>query len=197
MSFNCSIFLEDIDINCSKSTAGGIKKVVIGLQKDLTITLDTSDETIVSSATLLNPVTFEHNNKDGTTSFSETKQTNNGHGVTNTSIVVRIPSVDRRMNKIDYMSRRSDLVAILYHNNGTATISGWMDGLSMNYSATSGASRSELSLIDVELVTESWIASFAIDDSSIINIGQVVPAAAVNRWSPNSITWSNNNINWS
>ena len=25
MSFNCSIFLEDIDINCNKSNAGGIK----------------------------------------------------------------------------------------------------------------------------------------------------------------------------
>ena len=169
----------------------------MGLQKDLSITLDTSDETIVTSATLLNPVTFEHNNKDGVTSFGEAKQTNNGLGVTSTSIIVRIPSVDKRMNKIDYMSRRSDLVCILYHNNGTATISGWMDGLTMNYTASSGTSRAELSFIDVELVTDSWIASFAIDDSSVINIGQVVPVAAVNRWSPNSITWSNNNINWS
>lgn len=197
MGFNCSIFLEDIDINCNKSTAGGIKKVVIGLQKDLSITLDSSDETIVSSATLLNPVTFEHNNKDGVTSFSESKTNNNGLGVTSTTIIVRIPSVDRRMNKIDYMSRRSDLVCIMYHNNGTATISGWMDGLTMNYNAASGTSRGELSFIDVELVTDSWIASFAIDDSNIINIGQVVPVAAVNRWSPNSITWSNNNVNWS
>ena len=170
MSFNCSIFLEDIDINCSKSTAGGIKKVVLGLQKDLNIALDPLNETIVTQAQLLNAVVFEHNNKDGTTSFNEAKHTTNGHGVTNTSLVVRIPSIDRRMNKIDYMSRRSDLVAILYHNNGTATISGWMDGLSMNYSATSGASRSELSLIDVELVTESWIASFAINNSNVIDL---------------------------
>ena len=197
MSFNCSIFLEDIDINCSKSNAGGIEKVVIGLQKDLTITLDSLDETLVTDLQLLDHVVFKHNPKDSATVFNESKTNNNGLGLITTNIVIRIPSIDRRMNKIDLMSRRSDLVAILYHNNGTATISGWMDGLSMNYSATSGASRSELSLVDVELVTESWIASFAIDDSSIINIGQVVPVAAVNRWSPNSITWSNNNINWS
>jgi len=171
MGFNCSIFLEDIDINCNKSNAGGINKVVIGLQKDLSITLDSSDETIVSSATLLNPVTFEHNNKDGVTSFSESKKNNNGLGVTSTTIIVRIPSVDRRMNKIDYMSRRSDLVCIMYHNNGTATISGWMDGLTMNYNAASGTSRGELSFIDVELVTDSWIASFAIDDSNIMRYG--------------------------
>jgi hypothetical protein len=72
-----------------------------------------------------------------------------------------------------------------------------MDGLTMQYTATSGASRNDLSFVDVTLSTDSWIASFAINDSSIINIGQVVPPAAVNRWSPNSITWSNNNINWS
>jgi hypothetical protein len=197
MSFNCSIFLEDIDINCNKSNAGGIKKVVLGLQKDLSLTLDPNNETIVTVAELQNSVSFEHNVRDGSTVFNETKNTNNGLGVINTSIIVRIPRVDVRMNKIDYMSRRSDIVAILYHNNGTATISGWMDGLTMNYSATSGTSKAELSFIDVELVTESWIASFAIDNSSIINIGQVVPAAVVNRWSPNSIAWSNNNINWS
>ncbi len=170
MSFNCSIFLEDIDINCSKSTAGGIKMVAIGLQKDLNISLDAIDETLVNQAQLVDHVLFKHNPKDGATVFNETKATNNGLGVINTEITVRIPSVDRRMNKIDYMSRRSDLVCILYHNNGTATISGWMDGLVMNYSATSGVSRGELSYVDVTLTTDSWIASLAVDNPNVIDL---------------------------
>ncbi len=77
MSFNCSIFLEDIDINCNKNV-GGIKKVVLGLQKDLNIALDPSDETIVTQAQLLNAVVFEHNNKDGATIFTESKTVTNG-----------------------------------------------------------------------------------------------------------------------
>ena len=170
MSFNCAIFLEDIDINCNKSNAGGIKRVVIGLQKDLSITLDPADETIVSQAELLNSVSFEHNPKDSATVFNESKVNTNGLGVINTNILVRIPSIDTRMNKIDYMSRRSDLVAIMYHNNGTATISGWMDGLTMNYNATSGTSIGELSLVDVELVTDSWIASLAVNDPTVITL---------------------------
>ena len=170
MSFNCAIFLEDIDINCNKSNAGGIQRVVIGLQKDLSITLDPADETIVSQAELLNSVSFEHNPKDSATVFNESKSNTNGLGVINTNILVRIPSIDTRMNKIDYMSRRSDLVAIMYHNNGTATISGWMDGLTMNYNATSGTSIGELSLVDVELVTDSWIASLAVNDPTVITL---------------------------
>lgn len=170
MSFNCAIFLEDIDINCNKSNAGGIKRVVLGLQKDLSITLDPADETIVSQAELLNSVSFEHNPKDSATVFNESKVNTNGLGVINTNILVRIPSIDTRMNKIDYMSRRSDLVAIMYHNNGTATISGWMDGLTMNYNATSGTSIGELSLVDVELVTDSWIASLAVNDPTVITL---------------------------
>lgn len=170
MSFNCAIFLEDIDINCNKSNAGGIKRVVMGLQKDLSITLDPADETIVSQAELLNSVSFEHNPKDSATVFNESKVNTNGLGVINTNILVRIPSIDTRMNKIDYMSRRSDLVAIMYHNNGTATISGWMDGLTMNYNATSGTSIGELSLVDIELVTDSWIASLAVNDPTVITL---------------------------
>lgn len=170
MPFNCSIFLEDIDINCSKSTAGGIKMVALGLQKDLNIALDPLDETLVTQAELVNHVLFNHNPKDNATVFNESKATNNGLGVINTEITVRIPSIDRRMNKIDYMSRRSDLVCILFHNNGTATISGWMDGLVMNYSATSGAARGELSYIDITLNTDSWIASLAVDNSNVIDL---------------------------
>jgi len=161
MSFNCSIFLEDIDINCNRPARGGIKKVVLGLQKDLSMTLDPSDETAITALTMNNSVVFEHNKRDGVTAFNESKANNSGLGVITTNILVRIPSVDNRMNKIDYMSRRSDIVCILYHNNGSVTVSGWMDGLTMNYNASSGASKNELSFIDVELVTESWIASLA------------------------------------
>jgi hypothetical protein len=167
MSFNCSIFLEDIDLNCNKNV-GGIKKVVLGLQKDLSLALDPSDETIVTKAQLLDAVVFEHNNKDSATIFTESKSVSNGLGVINTEITVRLPLLDVKMNKVDYMSRRNDIVCIMYHNNGTATISGWMDGLTMQYSATSGASTRDLSYVDVTLSTDSWIASFAVNNSNVI-----------------------------
>jgi hypothetical protein len=169
MSFNCSIFLEDIDLNCNKN-AGGINKVVLGLQKDLNLALDPADETIVTQAQLVDPVVFEHNKKDGTTIFNESKSVNNGLGVINTEIIIRLPLLDVKMNKVDYMSRRNDIVCIMYHNNGTATISGWMDGLTMQYKATSGASRSELSYVDVTLSTDSWIASFAVNNPNVIDL---------------------------
>ena len=170
MAFNCSIFLEDIDINCRKSDAGGIKKVVLGLQRDLTVDIDPSDETLVVRAELNNHVVFEHNKRDTTTVFNESKNTSNGLGIVTTDITIRIPSIDRRMNKIDYMSRRSDIVCIMYHNNGTATISGWMDGLTMNYSATSNVNPLEQSYTDVTLTTDSWIASLAVDEPTIIDL---------------------------
>jgi hypothetical protein len=170
MAFNCSIFLEDIDINCRKNDHGGIERVVLGLQRDLTIDLNPSDETLVDHAELQNHVVFEHNKKDTTTVFTESKNTSNGLGVVTTDITIRIPSIDRRMNKIDYMSRRHDIVCIMYHNNGTATISGWMDGLVMNYSATSNTAPGEKSYTDVTLTTDSWIASLAVDDPGVIDL---------------------------
>ncbi len=170
MPFNCSIFLEDIDINCRKGDAGGISKVVLGVQSDLSIALDPVDETLVTQAELVDHVVFEHNKKDTTTVFTESKTTSNGVGVVTTGITIRIPSVDRRMNKIDYMSRRTDIVCILFHNNGTATISGWMDGLTMDFSATSNVSPFEKSYIDVTLSTDSWISSLAIDDPQLIDL---------------------------
>lgn len=170
MSFNCSIFLEDIDINCNAKNAGGINRVVLGLQRDLTIDLDPVDETLVTHLNLENSVVFAHNGKDGVTVFNESKNTSNGLGIINTDITVRLPIVDRKMNKVDYMSRREDIVCLLYHNNGSVTVSGWMDGLTMNYSASSGTRKGELSYVDVSLNTESWIASLAIEDQSIINL---------------------------
>jgi len=170
MSFNCSIFLEDIDINCTAKNAGGIKKVVLGLQRDITLDIDAVDETLVNGMQFADTVVFSHNNKDGTTSFSETKSTSNGLGLVRTEIIVRLPLLDRKMNKIDYMSRRSDIACLLYHNNGNVTLSGWMDGLTMDYSAASGAKTGELSYVDVTLTTESWIASLVIEDELIIEL---------------------------
>lgn len=170
MSFNCSIFLEDIDINCNAKNAGGIQRVVLGLQRDLTIDLDPVDETLVVHMILENSVVFGHNGKDGVTSFNEAKNTANGLGVITTDITVRLPVIDRKMNKIDYMSRREDIVCLLYHNNGSVTVSGWMDGLTMNYSASSGTRKGELSYVDVTLTAESWIASLAIEDAGIIDL---------------------------
>ena len=170
MSFNCSIFLEDIDINCNAATTGGIKKVVLGLQRDLTIDLDSTDETLVTNLVLENSVSFEHNPKDNTTIFNEAKTTTNGLGVINTNILLRLPVLNRKMNKVDYMSRRSDIVCLAYHNNGSVTVSGWMDGLVMNYSASSGSSKDQLSYVDVELSTDSWIASLVIEDVGVIDL---------------------------
>jgi hypothetical protein len=169
MAFNCSTLLSDIDINCSKITAGGIKKAILTLQNNITITFDGSDETIVDSVDFVDYsankiVDFVHNVKDGTTSFSESKNTTNGLGVITTNITIQTPAVDNKINKIDNMSRREDIVCILLHNNDTVTISGWMDGLTMNYDAASGTGISDKSYVNVTLTTESGIASLGVDD---------------------------------
>ena len=166
MAFNCSILLSDIDINCNKKVTGGIKKAILMLQSDITITFDPLDETIVSSVATANTVAFEHNVKDGTTTFTENKNTSNGLGVVSTNITVQSPAVDNNVNKIDYMSRREDIVAVLLHNNDSVTISGWMDGLTMNYEANSGTGVSDKSFVNITLNTESGIASLVLDDKT-------------------------------
>ena len=166
MAFNCSILLSDIDINCNKRVTGGIEKVILLLQNDLTVTFNPNDETEVTQVDTNNTVVFEHSVKDGVTSFDENKNISSGLGVVSTSIVVQIPSVDNKINEIDYMSRRQDIVAILVHNNGSVTISGWMDGLTMNYEASSGTSISDKSVVNVTLNTESGIASLVLDDKT-------------------------------
>ena len=166
MAFNCSILLSDIDIQCNKRVTGGIKKAILLLQKDITITFDPTDETVVTAVDTQNEVVFEHNKKDGTTTFTENKSTSNGLGVVTTDITIQAPAVDNKVNQIDYMSRREDLVAILLHNNDTVTISGWMDGLTMNYEANSGASVGDKSYVNVTLNTESGIASLVLDDKT-------------------------------
>lgn len=169
MAFNCSIILSDIDINCNKRVTGGIKKAILALQSDVTITFDPSDETQVTNVDLLEADTavFEHNTKDGTTSFSENKNTTNGLGLVATNIVIQSPVVDNKVNKIDYMSRREDIVCILLHNNDSVSISGWMDGLTMNYEASSGTGVSDKSFVNINLSTESGIASLLLDSKSV------------------------------
>jgi hypothetical protein len=166
LAFNCSILLSDIDIQCNKRVTGGIKKAILLLQKDITITFDPTDETVVTTVDTQNEVVFEHNKKDGTTTFTENKNTSNGLGVVTTDITIQAPAVDNKVNQIDLMSRREDLVAILLHNNDTVTISGWMDGLTMNYEANSGASVGDKSYVNVTLNTESGIASLVLDDKT-------------------------------
>lgn len=166
MAFNCSILLSDIDINCSKRVTGGIEKVILLLQKDLTITFDPTDVTLVTSVGTANTVSFEHNIKDGVSSFDENKNISNGLGVVTTNIIVQVPAIDNKINQIDYMSRREDIVAIIVHNNDTVSISGWMDGLTMNYEANSGTSVSDKSYINITLNTVSGIASLVLDDKT-------------------------------
>lgn len=166
MAFNCSILLSDIDINCNKRITGGIEKVILLLQKDITITFDPLDETQVDQVDTTNTVVFEHNIKDGVTSFEENKNISNGLGLVTTNIVIQTPAVDNKINLIDYMSRREDIVAIMVHNNDTVTISGWMDGLTMNYEANSGTGVSDKSYVNISLTTESGIASLVLDDKT-------------------------------
>ena len=166
MAFSCSILLSDIDINCNKRVTGGIKKAILMLQSDITITFDPLDETVVSSVATANTVVFEHNVKDGTTTFTENKNTSNGLGIVSTNITIQSPAVDNKVNKIDYMSRREDIVAVLLHNNDSVTISGWMDGLTMNYEANSGTGVSDKSYVNITLNTESGIASLVLDDKT-------------------------------
>tara|TARA_R110000803_G_scaffold93291_1_gene160813 strand:- start:161 stop:688 length:528 start_codon:yes stop_codon:yes gene_type:complete len=166
MAFNCSIILSDIDINCNKRITGGIKKAILLLQKDLTITFSPTDETLVTQVDTLNTVDFAHNTKDGTTTFTESKNTSNGLGVISTDITIQSPAIDNKVNQIDLMSRREDICCILLHNNDTVTISGWMDGLTMNYEANSGTGTGDKSYVNVSLNTESGIASLVLDDKT-------------------------------
>lgn len=166
MAFSCSVLLSDIDINCNKRVTGGIKKAILALQEDVTITLNPFDETVVDAVEVVNEVAFEHNPKDGTTTFTENKSTSNGLGVITTDITIQSPAVDNKVNKIDYMSRREDIVAILLHNNDTVTISGWLDGLTMNYEANSGTGVSDKSYVNITLNTESGMASLVLDDET-------------------------------
>lgn len=168
MGFNCSVAFSDIDINCQLSNVGGIKEVVFLSQNNLAITFDAVDETTITEVDLNNEwFRLEHNQKDGTTVFTEQKKTTGGLGIIDTAITVRVPRIDQKLNDLDYMSRREDIVAVMLHNNGTVTISGWMDGLTMDLNATSGSNSKDASYIDVKLSCTSWIASLALPNTSV------------------------------
>lgn len=168
MAFDCSIAFSDIDINCQAMDVGGIKAVVLGKQCDLTMAFDTVTGTTLTALDLANSVRFEHNKKDGSTTFSESKTTSGGLGIVNTDITIQLPRLDNKVNQIDFMSRRQDIVCLMLHNNGSITVSGFMDGLTMDYSATSGTGIQDKSFVDVKLSATSWISSIVIDDDSVL-----------------------------
>jgi hypothetical protein len=168
MAFDCSIAFSDIDINCQLMDVGGIKAVVLGKQCDLTMSFDTVTGTTLTSLDLADYVRFQHNKKDGSTTFSESKTTSGGLGVVNTDITIQLPRLDNKVNKLDFMSRRQDIVCLMLHNNGSITVSGFMDGLTMDYSATSGTGLRDKSFVDVKLSATSWISSIVLDDDSAL-----------------------------
>lgn len=168
MAFDCSIAFSDIDINCQLMDVGGIKAVVLGKQCDLTMAFDTVTGTTLTSLDLADYVRFQHNKKDGSTTFSESKTTSGGLGVVNTDITIQLPRLDNKVNKLDFMSRRQDIVCLMLHNNGSITVSGFMDGLTMDYSATSGTGLRDKSFVDVKLSATSWISSIVLDDDSAL-----------------------------
>lgn len=147
---------------------GGIKAVVLGKQCDLTMSFDTVTGTTLTSLDLADYVRFQHNKKDGSTTFSESKTTSGGLGVVNTDITIQLPRLDNKVNKLDFMSRRQDIVCLMLHNNGSITVSGFMDGLTMDYSATSGTGLRDKSFVDVKLSATSWISSIVLDDDSAL-----------------------------
>lgn len=147
---------------------GGIKAVVLGKQCDLTMAFDTVTGTTLTSLDLADYVRFQHNKKDGSTTFSESKTTSGGLGVVNTDITIQLPRLDNKVNKLDFMSRRQDIVCLMLHNNGSITVSGFMDGLTMDYSATSGTGLRDKSFVDVKLSATSWISSIVLDDDSAL-----------------------------
>ena len=166
MAFSCGILLTDIDIVCQK-VAGGIKKVILYSQNDVSIITDPYDESIILSVDAVNPYFVEFNSKDGTTNFSENKSITNGLPVVTTTITIQIPNINAVLNKIDMLGVRNDLVAVLWHNNDTVTISGVMDGLVMSYDADSGTGLSEKSFINLTLSVESGIGSIAVNDTGV------------------------------
>jgi hypothetical protein len=165
MAFSCGVLLTDIDIVCQK-TAGGIKKVILYKQEDVEIFTDPFDESIVLSVDAVNPTVIEFNNKDGVTNFNESKTKTNGVPLVNTAITVQVPNINAYLNKIDMLGVRNDIVAVVWHNNDTVTITGVMDGMEMVYDADSGSGISEKSYINITLNCESAIGSVVVDDTS-------------------------------
>jgi hypothetical protein len=165
MAFSCGIVLTDIDIVCSK-TSGGLKKIILYKQSDVQIITDPFDESIILSVEAENPSVIDFNNRDGATSFSESKTKSGGLGVISTTITVQLPNINEALNKIDMLGTRNDIIAVCWHNNDTVTLSGVMDGMEMTYEADSGTGISDKSYINVILSCESGIGSIVLNDTS-------------------------------
>jgi hypothetical protein len=165
MAFSCGIVLTDIDIICNKNS-GGLKRVILYKQSDVQIITDPFDESIVLSIEAENPSVIHFNNKDGVTSFNESKSKTNNLGVISTTITVQLPNVNESLNKIDMLGVREDIVAVCWHNNDTVTVTGVMDGMDMTYEADSGAGVGDKSYINVILTCESGIGSVVVNDTS-------------------------------
>lgn len=165
MAFSCGIVLTDIDIICNKNS-GGLKRVVLYKQSDVQIITDPFDESIVLSVEAVNPSVIRFNNKDGVTSFSESKSKTNNLGTISTTITVQLPNVNEALNKIDMLGVREDIVAVCWHNNDTVTVTGVMDGMDMTYEAESGTGVNDKSYINVILTCDSGIGSVVLNDTS-------------------------------
>lgn len=166
MAVSCGILLTDIDIICQKS-GGGLKKIILATQDNVSIITDPYDESIILSIDITNPVFISFNRQDGVTSFSESKTETNGLGLVSTTITVQLPNINSYLNKIDMLGVRNDIVCVAHHNNNTVTVTGVMDGMSMTYEADSGAGLSEKSYINVILSCESGIGSVVVDDTTV------------------------------
>lgn len=165
MAFSCGIVLTDIDIICNKNS-GGLKRVILYKQSDVQIITDPFDESIVLSVEAVNPSVIQFNNRDGVTSFNESKTKTNNLSTITTTITVQLPNVNESLNKIDMLGVREDIVAVCWHNNDTVTVTGVMDGMDMTYEADSGTGVSEKSYINVILTCESGIGSVVLNDTS-------------------------------
>lgn len=165
MAFSCGIVLTDIDIICNKNS-GGLKRVILYKQSDVQIITDPFDESIVLSVEAVNPSVIQFNNRDGVTSFNESKTKTNNLSTITTTITVQLPNVNESLNKIDMLGVREDIVAVCWHNNDTVTVTGVMDGMDMTYEADSGTGVSEKSYINVILTCESGIGSVVLNNTS-------------------------------
>lgn len=166
MAISCGILLTDIDIMCQKM-GGGLKKIILCTQDDVTIITDPYDESIILSIDVENPFYISFNRQDGTTSFNESKSESNGLGVISTTITVQIPNINSYLNKIDMLGVRNDIVCIAHHNNDTVTVTGVMDGMTITYEADSGTSISDKSYMNLILSCESGVGSVVVDDTTV------------------------------
>jgi len=165
MAFSCGIVLTDIDIICNKNS-GGLKRIILYKQSDVQIITDPFDESIILSVEAVNPSVIQFNNKDGVTSFSETKSKTNNLGIISTTVTVQLPNINEALNKVDMLGTREDIVAVCWHNNNTVTVTGVMDGMDMTYEADSGTISSDKSYINLILSCESGIGSVVLNDTS-------------------------------